>query len=134
MAIVFISPKAKRKVFLRLAIMLVFLAVVVFLLVFIIVGSLNMKRTSLPKATIPTSDIAINFDVIDSPKVLSLEPFVSQETEFTYMVKDDSGKEIQGAIFAASKENAKILLEEAGFTVVSLEEMKIGRSEPFVAY
>lgn len=134
MAIVFISPKAKRKIFFRAAAMLVFLILIVFSVVFLIIESLNAKLANLAPPPAATSGVAINFTIIDSPKVLDLEPFLGPKMEFTYLVEDNNGKQIQGNILAISKEDAKTLLEEAGFKVVSLKEIKIGRNEPFVAY
>ncbi len=79
-------------------------------------------------------DITINFSVVDSARVKSLESFNNIQTEFTYLATDQSGMQSQGTVSASSKAEAKKILEGTGLTVISLQEINVGRSDPFVSY
>jgi hypothetical protein len=137
MAIVFISPKSKQRMFYVGIIMLLILFLIIISSIVFLPEFLN-KNKSIPIKEIldklDKSDVVINFNIMDSDKVKNLDPFDSQETEFTYVVFDQEGKQITGSISAVIKDDAQKLLEGAGFKVSSLKEMDIGREEPFVSY
>ena len=138
MAIIFISPREKQKTFFKAVIILLVIALVTFLLVAFIPDFIN-KTPEIP-LTAPSSisgakpDIAINFTIVDSDKFKNLESFAPMESQFTYVVEDQKGKQISGTILAVTGPDAKRALESAGFKVVSVKEASVGRSEPFVSY
>lgn len=133
MAIVFISPKAKQKIFFRIVTIILVLSLVVVSLVVMIAGFVNKNQT-VPNVSVNQPNISVNLDVIDSDKFLRLEPFINLETEFAYVVQNQDNKEIRGNMLAASKQEAQKLLEDSGVTVISLKEANIGNSQPFVSY
>jgi type II secretory pathway component PulF len=53
--------------------------------------------------------------------------------QFSYKATKNE-KEINGYIAAISQEDAKKMLEELGYNVLTVEEAKIGRSNPFELY
>lgn len=105
-------------------------------LTFVIIVFLGKDKNAggLDSIVATQKNIAINFDIIDSPQVSNLKPFYVMETAFAYVVTDEFGQEIEGTISAGSKEDAKALLEESGYKVSSLREMGSGRSQPFTSY
>ncbi len=141
MAIVFISPIEKQRVFFgRLAVLLIVFLIITFLIIFL-PGFLNKTQNISTKISFnkygtmaDNSNITINFDIIDSNKVKNLKPFDILETEFAYIVQDKNGRQITGNISAVTKDYAQKLLEESDFKVLSLKEISIGRNEPFVSY
>lgn len=135
MAIVFVSAKQRQKSFIwGISLALVLLVVVIFLAIFL-PGFLNPMPT-LPPSGQPgfLSDLAINFSGIDSDKVKNLDPFLTQEKIFTYVVLDKNGRRITGDISADTQDGASALLQNAGFKIISLSQMVAGRSDPFVSY
>ena len=134
MAIVFISPKANQRTFLKVTAMALLLILVVAFLTFSSIIFLGKNR-DVGVLTVPTQkNISINFDIIDSPEVSNLKPFYKMESAFSYVVIDEVGKEIKGNISAGSIEYAKALLQASGFTISNLKEVGIGRIQPFILY
>lgn len=133
MAIVFISPRANQKMFLKSALMILALILVIALLTFSIMVFLGKDRSD---GIVPLGqkDVAINFSIIDSPEVSDLKPFYILETTFSYVVTNEADEQIQGNISSVSLEDAKATLEASGFKIVSLKEMGTGRSQPFISY
>lgn len=110
-----------------------------FLLLFIISliifppDSENQSKNNPLKEVFSVPNVKINFDILDSNQVKSLESFRSVQTQFNYIGQDKNGKQVAGKILAVSKDGAAGLLEGMGFKVSRLQEI-IGRSEPFVPY
>jgi uncharacterized membrane protein YkgB len=134
MAIVFISPKKKQTLFFRGIILslVLFLSIVSFI---VLLPEFFNKNQNVP-VDLSSGDqgIAINFNFLDSDRVKNLEPFVVSQAEFSYIVKDKDGKQVAGNISAHSKQEAKTLLENSEFTIINLQEMNAGKSNPFAAY
>ncbi len=131
MAIVFVSPKEKQKVFLAGIIALVVLVMAVVAAIIILPSLINSNQNSPVGKTPVAPALVINLSVIDSAQVSSLQPFTTVQTEFTYVVKDKKGKQINGNISATSQQEAQSLLEASGFSVVSVSLTQAGNSEPF---
>ena len=133
MAIVFVSAKESRRIFLkRVAIVTVFIATVAFLVIFI-PKFFNVTEEILPSQA--PSDIAIDLSIINSSKFKNLETVnAAAEQVFVYTVQDKDNKQITGNILAVNEDSARILLEKSGFNVLSLKQMPIGKSNPFAAY
>ena len=140
MAIVFISAKQKQQSFMWGIFILLALLLVAGLLAISLPGFLNPKQVG-PAALLgggqvknPPANLAINFSVVDSEKVKALEPFSIKENIFAYTITDKNGRKITGNISAKTKEEAQNLLEGSGYKVVTIVEMIVGRSEPFISY
>ena len=78
MAIVFISPKEKQKVFFKgVAIFAILFLIVIFLIVFL--PWFVNKSQDIPMETSSKElNIAINLNIMDSDKVKDLEPFIEE--------------------------------------------------------
>lgn len=130
MAIVFISPRERQKVF-------ILGIVAFFLIVLIIIGVsvflIKPKKVPVEKVfTMPK--ITINFDVLKSPKVQSLELFPEIEKKFNYQARTEKGKDQSGVIYASSEEKARETLTELGLNSIVISEPIIGRDNPFIPY
>ncbi len=130
MAIVFISPKQKQKT-------LIFGIIGLVSLVLIIIGlGVFLKK---PKA-IPSErvfkppKIEINFEILESNQVKNLEVFEKIKKEFSYQEKTEDREIQSGKILAVSREEALESLKELGLSDIVLEEIEIGRENPFVFY
>ncbi len=130
MAIVFVSPKQRQKMF--------FLGItILFLLVLFVVGTFVFfsKPKSIPAEQVFIKpQININFEILDSEQVKGSLLMGRVQQEFTYQSVTDKGKQKSGNIFAASIEEAKKVLEDSGLISVILEKVLIGRENPFTPY
>jgi hypothetical protein len=141
MAIVFISPKGKQRLFFTGMAMLsiaVFMVVGLFILIpdFFGRNKYTPTKRALTEADIATVNINFKFDfsIMDSAKVKNLKLFDQIETSFAYVVVDQQGKQIIGNVSAVDQGNAQKALESNGYKVVEIKEANIGRNNPFVSY
>ncbi len=102
--------------------------------VFLLPEFLNKSKNTALQVPLNNSRALLNLDIVDSDKVKNLEPFTQLEVEFAYVVTDKNGQQITGNISAASKDDARTLLEASGFKASSLKEMNLGNSDPFIPY
>src|SRR3990167_1330138 len=130
MAIVFVSPKQRQKMF--------FLGItVLFLLVLVVIGTFVFF--SKPKLA-PTEQvfikpkIKIDFEVLDLEQVKNSLLMGRIQKEFIYQALTDKNEQKSGSIFAVSEEEAKKILEDEGLLSVTLEEVLVGRENPFTLY
>ncbi len=130
MAIVFISPRKKQKILIFSTIGLISL-----ILISIGLGVFLIKPKIIPpeQVFIPP-EIEINFGIFESDQLKNLELFGKIETEFNYQGSTKTGEIQSGRILASSQEKAIELLEQFGLFEIILEEMPIGRINPFVFY
>lgn len=134
MAIIFVSPKKRqRTLFLILSIALLSILIAISL-VFFIPGFLKRLQSPPTALLFESPDITINLDILNSNKVKNLEPFGDLKTAYIYMVEGKDGKQVTGSISMDTKEQAQKILEDDGFKIISLEELNIGRDNPFVSY
>ena len=130
MAIVFISPRKKQKILIFSTIGLISL-----ILMSIGLGVFLIKPKIIPPEQVFTPpEIEINFEIFESDQLKNLEPFGKIETEFNYQGNTRTGEIQSGRILASSQEKAIELLEQFGLSGIILEEMPIGRINPFVFY
>src|SRR3989338_1164563 len=135
MAIILISPKKRQKTLFGVIILfLILIFIIVFLVIFI--QEFKNKIVSIPieEGVFSSSNIKINFSIVDSDKVKNLETFTKIQEEFTYFAKDKDENQVTGRISAFTKEDALIALEGLGFKEIVLEKSSIGRIEPFIPY
>ena len=130
MAIVFVSPKQRQKMF--------FLGItILFLLVLSIIGTIvffsKPKYTPAEVAFIKPK-IKINFEVLDLEQVKGSLLMGRIQKEFIYSASTEEGEQRAGSIFVATKEEAKKILEEMGLIPGTLEEVEVGRENPFTPY
>lgn len=130
MAIVFISPKQRQKTF--------FLGITIVFLLVLIVISLSVffakPKEVKPEFAFNKPKVSININVLNSDEIKNLEPFPEMEIEFAYEAFTFERKKIEGSIWAVSKEEAIKALEGLKLSVSKIEEVGIGRDNPFEKY
>lgn len=130
MAIVFVSPKEKQKVFI--------LGIGgIFFLILIIIGLgvfLARPKEVSTEEVFQAPKIEINFDILKSDKVKNLEFLPVLENEYNYKAQTAKGEPKSGRIAAYSQEEAKQILAGLGLSNITLEGIKIGRDNPFTPY
>lgn len=134
MAIVFVSPKKTQRTLFITSWSLFILALLSISVILILPEIRNQLNVTPTKGDFTMPDIKINFDVVDSDRVKNLEPFSNIQTQFDYVATDQAGSQTQGVISAISKDEAKSILADRGLQAVSLQEVGLGRSDPFVSY
>lgn len=130
MAVVFISPKQRQKTFLiGIAVMLVlFLAVIASVVFF-------AKPKEVPYQLIFNKPkVNINFAILDSIQFNELEPFTEMEIQFSYRAFNKADKVVSGLISAPSMDEATEILKNIDLTVIDIEEVEVGRENPFTPY
>jgi Na+(H+)/acetate symporter ActP len=130
MAVVFISPKKRQRMFfLGITIMfLLFLAVVAFAVF------LSRPPEVAPELVFNKPKVNVDFSVFDSGQFKNLESFEEMKTNFSYVAITEEGKVIDGFISAISIEEAQKILEGLNLSVSRLREVDIGRDNPFTPY
>ena len=130
MAVVFISPKQRQKVF--------FMAITVAFLLFLLIISLGVflaKPKDVPQFLVfNVPKVNINMDVFSSDQFKNLQFFGEMEIQYTYKAVDEDGKNETGLISATSIEQARAILEGTGLEVNEIIEAETGRENPFTPY
>ena len=130
MAVVFISPKQRQKMFfLGITVSFLIFLSVIFLIVFF-----SQPQTNEGPLVFNKPKVNIDFKILDSEQLKNFEPFSQMELQFTYSATNKEGKLTEGLISAVSKEEAIKFLEAIELKVVKIEEVKIGRDNPFAPY
>ena len=130
MAVVFISPKQRQKMFFTgITVIFSLILAAIFLGVFF----------SEPKASSPTlvfnkPKVSIDMSILDSEQFNDLQPFPEMKTQYIYKAVAKNNKAQTGFIFADSLEDAKTILKNMGLVVNDIQEAKIGRDNPFEPY
>lgn len=130
MAVVFISPKERQKVF--------FIGITIVLILFLVSVSFGVflakpKEVS-SNLVFNKPKITINMSVFDSDQFKKLQPFSEMQIQFQYKARQENQNIIEGFISATSADEARDILENAGLTVINLTEAEIGRENPFTPY
>ena len=129
MAIVFISPKEKQKVFIIGIIGLFFLVLV---LIGLLVFSAKPKKAAEQVFNAPK--IEINFGILDSNVIKNLYPLPEMKKEFSYTGQTSKKIPKSGTIIASSQEEAMQALITLGLADIVLKEITGGRDNPFTPY
>jgi len=129
MAVVFISPKQRQKMFITG----ITIVVGLFLLVIASIVFFSQPKEVSPTLVFNKPKVTIDFNVFDSDEFKNLQPVSEMKIQFVYQATKDE-KEINGYIAATSRDDAGKILEELGYNVLKIEEAKIGRSNPFEPY
>jgi len=130
MAVVFISPKKRQKMFFTgiTAILLLFLAVM-----FLGVFFSSPKETS-SVLVFNKPKVSIDMSIFSSEQFRDLQPFSEMQIQYSYSATTKDNKTQKGFVFANSKEEAKEIIESNGLSVIDIKEAEIGRDNPFVPY
>lgn len=130
MAVVFISPKKRQKAFFMgiTAVFALFLAAVSLIVFF------SQPKQDQAQLVFNKPKVSIDFKILDSEQFKNLEAYTQMEMQFTYTATAKSGKVTQGLISAVSAEEARKILESLDLAVGSIQEVKVGRDNPFTPY
>lgn len=130
MAVVFISPKQRQKVF--------FMGITIIFLLFLAVAAsvifFSKPKEASQALVFNKPKVSVNLKVFDSEQFKNLQPFVEMQMQFSYSAVTKKGKQVNGFISAVSLDDARKVLESTGLSVVSIKEMEIGRDNPFTPY
>jgi len=129
MAVVFISPKQRQKMF--------FTGITIVVgMIFVIIASIiffSQPKKVAPELVFNKPKVSINFEVLDSEQFKNLQIFSEMQVQYVYKAIKD-GKDKEGYISAASQQEAEAMLTELGYSVTQIKEAEIGRDNPFQAY
>jgi hypothetical protein len=129
-AVVFISPKSRQKMFLMgIVIMFLLFLLVVFFGVFF-----SQPKEVSPALVFNKPKVSIDMSVFDSEQFKSLESFTEMETQYSYTAVTKDKKQESGFISAVSEDEARTILTAMGLTVTNIKEAEIGRDNPFSPY
>jgi len=129
-AVVFISPKERQKIFfIGITVALVLFLAVVFFGVF-------WSKPQEPSSVLVFNKPKVNIDmkIFDSDQFKNLLAFTEMEIQYSYIATTIDGKEKTGFIPAVSIEKAREVLKSMGLDVSELKEADIGRDNPFEPY
>ena len=130
MAIIFVSPKQRQKMF--------FLGItILFLLVLSVIGTVVFFSKPEPVSTEQVfikPKIKIDFEVLDLEQVKGGLLMGRVQKEFVYSAVTSGGEQRTGSIFTATREEAQKILEESGLILATIKEVEIGRKNPFTPY
>lgn len=130
MAVVFISPKSRQKMFL--------MAITIVLILFlgtISAGVFLIKPAEEPMTvTLNKPKVEINMGVFDTDQFKKLQSFAEMKNQYSYIAVTDDNKEEKGFITATSIDDAQQMLIARGLSVKEIKEVIAGRNNPFVPY
>jgi hypothetical protein len=130
MAVVFISPKKKQRVFF-IGITATFLLVLVSITFFVFMSQPQQVAQELG---FNKRKVNINFNALDSDQFKELLPFNEMQRQFTYTAENENGDVESGFISAISIEEARKILESIDLIIQDIKEAEIGRENPFTPY
>ena len=130
MAVVFISPKQRLKMF----VIAITVCLFMFLAIIAMIVFYSPPKSVPPSLVFNKPKININTSVFDSETFKNLKPFAEMEFQFSYKAYNKDKKLIEGFITATSKDAAQKILTSMEYTIVDLEEIIVGRDNPFVPY
>lgn len=130
MAVVFISPKQRQKMFL--------MGIVIILLLFMALVSAGVflaePEEVSPKVVFNRAKINLDMSIFESDQFKNLSPFIEMELQYSYKGLTPDNKSKSGSISASSAEEAREILEGRGLKNLEIKEVKVGRKNPFVPY
>lgn len=130
MAVVFISPKQRQKMFIMgITIMLLLFLVIISLGVF-----LSKPKEVLPALVFNKPKINIDMKIFELDQFKNLQPFTEMETQYSYSGLTKDNKLKTGFISAVSMDQARTAIEGMGLFITQLKEAEIGRDDPFAPY
>jgi predicted tellurium resistance membrane protein TerC len=130
MAVVFISPKQKQKVFFTG----ITLALLLFLAIAYVGIFLSKPKTTSSAPAISSSGIVVDTSIFSSSQFKQLVPFTDLEMQYSYKATTKGNQVETGFISAISENQARDTLTSEGLTVVTITEAQVGRDNPFEPY
>jgi len=130
MAVVFISPKQRQKMFF-LGITVIFLLFLAFISLAVFFSKPKQSSTVL---VFNKPKVSIDMTVFDLDQFKNLQPFTEMQIQFFYSAVTKEKASVTGYITAASMEDARKVLENMGMRILNLKETEIGRDNPFEPY
>ncbi|HCC60062.1 MAG: hypothetical protein A2402_01345 [Candidatus Staskawiczbacteria bacterium RIFOXYC1_FULL_37_43] len=130
MAVVFISPKKRQRMFFA-GITATFLVILAFISFLVFMAQPSPVS---PEFVFNKPKFNINFNIFDSEEFKGLLPFNEMQRQFVYTAENESGNLEEGVISAVSAQEAKKVLEAMGFEIKTIEEAEAGRENPFTPY
>jgi len=129
-AVVFISPKHRQRVF--------FAGITVIFFLFLLAVSLGVFLAK-PKEVSRTivfnkPKVDINMSIFESEQFKNLQPFTKMQIQYSYTATTKTDQPKSGFITAASIDQAREILVSMGLNIIKLEEAEIGRDNPFTPY
>lgn len=133
MAVVFISPRQRQKMFfIGITIILLVFLIFIFLTVFL---SEPKEELSSPMSNVfDKSKVNINIAILDSDQFKELQPFPEMQVQYSYKAVTKNNRARTGFIFAASQDGAREIITNMGLTVTEIKEVEAGRDNPFIPY
>jgi hypothetical protein len=131
MAVVFISPKQRQRMFITgIAAIFGLIVVIIAAIVFF-----SQPGAVAPELVFNKPKVTIDFSVLDSEQFDKLNEFKQMENRYTYEATVlETNEKVTGFTTAASYEDAKKKVEDMGYRVDKLEEVDVGRPNPFEPY
>ncbi len=130
MAVVFISPKKRQRMF-----FLVITLMFVLFLVFVFLGVIFSAPKEVPPIVVlNTSKVNIDMTIFDSVKFKNLQAFPEMGDQYRYKATARNKTVQEGFIAADSATSAVQILQKMGFTNPSLQKVEAGRENPFIKY
>lgn len=130
MAVVFISPKKRQRVF--------FMGItIIFLLVLVVIsfGVFLAKPKEVPSVLVFNKPkVSIDMAIFDSDQFKNLQSVPIMEPQYSYIATTRNNKKVTGFVTAPSLEQAETTLEGRGLNVSELKEIEAGRDNPFTPY
>jgi hypothetical protein len=131
MAVVFISPKHKQKVF--------FMGITISLVAFVVLISLwsflGKPSTESTQTVFNKPKVSLNVAILDNEQFKATQPFDKIPLQFSYSARDSKNRVTKGLISATSEEEALKLIETGtGLNVSEIQEIGLGRDNPFIPY
>lgn len=130
MAVVFISPRKKQRIFF-IGITATFLLILVFITFFVF---MSQPQQVAPGLVFNKPKVNINFKILDSGLFKELLPFNEMQRQFAYTAENKNGELKSGFVSASSVEEARKILETLDLTVKDIREAEAGRENPFEPY
>jgi hypothetical protein len=131
MAVVFISPKQRQRMFITgIASIFGLIVVIITAIVFF-----SQPGPVAPELVFNKPKVTIDFSVLNSEQFGRLNKFEKMENRYSYeATKGENNEKITGFITDLSVTDAKKKLEDMGYRVDKIEEVDVGRKNPFEPY
>ena len=130
MAVVFISPKKRQRMF-----FMGITAIFLLLLVIIFFGVFSPAPKTVTQITVLNKpSVAIDMSIFSSNEFKNLQPFGQINSQYSYTAKTKNNQSKSGLITAATIDQARNILSSNGLTILTLQAAQTGRSNPFAPY
>jgi hypothetical protein len=130
MAVVFISPKQRQKMFF-MGITILFLLFMGFISLSVFVAKPKEVSTGL---VFNKPKVNIDMSIFETEQFRTLGEFTHMQNQYSYTVSTQDGKKKTGYIQAETLEEAEKKLIDQGYIVDEIQLAKIGRTNPFTPY